>query len=226
MGKVRIICYCQKAYFRAKDKSRKAIRLVYFQGVIELTDDEILAALRANKTSWKAYAVIALLVVALSAAGAIALYKHFEAEKAVLVSQEQLKNTQQLADALKLSKQTAAELQKKIAEASPVIHYTVQAPTVQQAAGAVKKQIEAGTSPVNKIPADKTVVSPNTDQQKVDVYRITLEKARGGVNMLMLAGSGKGPEVGIGPAWNNRDNAVNLGYTSEKRYYGMWVRYF
>ncbi len=97
------------------------------------------------------------------------------------MQQEQLKQTDTLAAALNISQAEAKALQAKLIEAQnkpPVVSYHVTERTVEKAAEQVKKDIDAGKSPANKIPADKTIVTPNTDQQKVDVYRITMDKPR------------------------------------------------
>ncbi|MGL5513035.1 MAG: hypothetical protein ACRDBM_07420 [Sporomusa sp.] len=72
--------------------------------------------------------------------------------------------------------------------------------------------------------SDRTVVVANETDHKVDVLKINLNKARLGANVLVLAGDDG--EIGAGPSWKNRDNAINAGYTDKKRAYGMWVRYF
>jgi len=58
-----------------------------------------------------------------------------------------------------------------------------------------------------------------------DVIKITLDKARLGVNVLVLYDH-KYFEAGIGPSWKNRDTAVNIGVTTKKRAYVMGTSYY
>jgi hypothetical protein len=97
------------------------------------------------------------------------------------MQQQEIKNTATLAAALNIKEAEAKALQAKLVEAQnrpPVVSYHVTERTVEKAAEQVKKDIDAGASPANKIPADKTIVTPNTSEQKVDVYRITMDKPR------------------------------------------------
>lgn len=83
---------------------------------------------------------------------------------------------------------TGTEESKKVAREIQYIHdgakvpevtYYVTAPTVETAAAKVKEQITAqeATAPTAaKEKTDKTVVTVNTAQQKVDVYKINLQK--------------------------------------------------
>ena len=62
---------------------------------------------------------------------------------------------------------------------APEVTYYVTAPTVETAAAKVKEQItaqESAAPAAAKEKTDKTVVTANTDQQKVDVYKINLQK--------------------------------------------------
>jgi Tfp pilus assembly protein PilV len=132
------------------------------------------------KFNWRYVLAGLLVVVLLLGSAAVAGYFYLKHDHAVVLQQEQLKQADTLAKALNISQAEAKDLQKKLAEAKqPVVNYTIAAPTVQAAAEQVKKDIDAGKSPANNVPADKTVVTPNTQDQKVDVYRITLDKPRG-----------------------------------------------
>ena len=71
------------------------------------------------------------------------------------------------------------EIERSGGEA-PAITYYVQSPTVEKAAEKVAKQIEtrAPEAPAGVLEkSDRTIVTPNADKQKVDVYKITLRKA-------------------------------------------------
>ena len=189
------------------------------------------AAFKAAQNSIPLWVKIALagVLMALLCAAAAAGYYYLKHEHAALLSQQQITQTAELAKALDISHGTAKKLTAELAAAKnkePDIRYIVQAPTVERAAVQVKKDIDAGKSPANKIPADKTVVTPNKTEQKVDVYRITLDKARWGVNGLVLAGGSDAVEVGVGPSYHNKDWSVNAGVTSRSRVYVMVTRYF
>ena len=186
-----------------------------------------LAAAQKTVPLWAKIAV-AVLVIALMSAAAVAGYHWLKHEQAVVLSQQQIQQSAELAKALDISKSQAQKLTVELAKAKdkpPDIRYVVQAPTVEQAAKKVKEDIDAGKSPANKIPADKTVVTPNQTEQKVDVYRITLDKARWGVSGLVTAGS-DAVEFGAGLAYHNKDWGMAAGATSRGRIYVMGTKYF
>jgi len=201
-----------------------------------MDNDELLTKLRemelaaAQKTVplWVKIAV-AVLVIALMSSAAVAVYHWLKHEQAVVMSQQQIQHAAELAKSLDISKSQAQKLTVELAEAKdkpPKIQYIVQAPTVEKAADQVRKDIDAGKSPANKIPADKTVVTPNVPEQKVDVYRITLDKAKWGVSGLVLAGGNLPVEAGAGPAYHNKDWTITIGPTSQGRIFVMGTKYF
>ena len=148
---------------------------------IRSLEEEALASARASVPAVVKIILTVLAILLIICAGCAGYY-YMKHDNAVVISQEQLKNAEKLAKALDISQSTALALEKKLQEAQskpPAVSYTVQAPTVQQGAVEVKRQIDAGTSPANKVPADKTIVTPNVEEQKVDVYRITMDKPRG-----------------------------------------------
>ena len=116
-------------------------------------------------------------------------------EKPAVMTQEQTQDTAALRAQLDISKSNAEALQKRLAEAqagqrAPSTTYYVSAPTVERAAQVVEKQIREDdpTLPMAaREKSDRTVVTPITkdkdgkdlppDQQKVDVYKINLNKA-------------------------------------------------
>ena len=188
------------------------------------------AAFKAAQNSIPLWVKIALagVLLALLCAAATAGYYYLKHEHAALLSQQQITQTAELAKALSISDNQAKKLATELAAANqrePDIRYIVQAPTVEQAAVQVKKDIDAGKSPANAIKADKTIVTPNTKDQKVDVYRITLDKARWGFNALVLAGGGLPVEVGGGPSYHNKNWSANGGVTSRGRGYVMMTWY-
>ena len=201
-----------------------------------MDSDELLAKLRevelaaAQKTvpTWVKIAV-AVLVIVLIGTAAVAAYHWTHREKAQIMTELQIKQAAELAKALDISQAQAKKLAAELAvvkNRDPDIRYIVQAPTVEKAAEQVKRDIDAGKSPANMVPADKTVVTPNKTEHKVDVFRITLDKARWGVNGLVIAGGTEPVEVGVGPSYKNKDWAANAGMTSRSRYYLMGTKYF
>lgn len=192
-----------------------------------MDNEELLAKVRelelaAAKSSWPTWAKIAgaVLVLALLVTAAVAGYHWLKHDHAVVMSQQQIKSSAELAQKLDISQAQAKKLATELAAANnkdPDIRYIVQAPTVEKAAEQVRKDIDAGKSPANKIPADKTVVTPNKTEQKVDVFRITLDKARWGVSALVLAGGNEAVEFGAGAAYHNKDWSVSAGGTNRGR---------
>ena len=201
-----------------------------------MDNDELLAKLRefelaAAQKSVPLWAKIALavLVLVLIGTAAVAAYHWTHREKAQIMTELQIKQAAELAKALDISQAQAKKLAAELAVAKnrdPDIRYIVQAPTVEKAAEQVRKDIDAGKSPANKIPADKTVVTPNVKDQKVDVYRITLDKAKWGVSGLVLAGGSDPVEFGGGVAYHNKDWSATAGGTSRGRVYVMGTKYF
>lgn len=177
---------------------------------------------------WVKIALGLALIVAMVAAGTAAYY-YFQHDHAQIMTQEQIKSKDELAKQLNITqgqaKLLATEL-AKVQDKPPDVRYIVQAPTVEQAAVKVKDDIDKGKSPANQIPADKTIVTANKTDQKVDVYRITLDKAKWGVNALVLAGGTDPVEAGLGPSYHNKDWSLNAGATSRGRGYVMAVKYF
>lgn len=138
-----------------------------------------------SKANLIAYALAAVVLIA----GAIYYHNIQESrhQQAVTLTQEALQNINTLQNNLQVSEQNAQALQtelKKIntGQVQPVTNYYVQAPTVQAGAERVQQQIKNNDQtlpPAALDKTDRTVVMPNTDKQKVDVYKINLDKPRG-----------------------------------------------
>lgn len=117
-------------------------------------------------------------------------YKHKQLEKPVLLKQEQAKDPVKLANAIHITKDEAQQVVSKMETAQPVTTYYVQAPTVEQAAKQTQQAIKNEDPALPKAAtekADRTAVVANTDKQKVDVYKINLNKAhkiKAGVTVL------------------------------------------
>lgn len=103
----------------------------------------------------------------------------------IVMPQEQTTDTQAVENQLDVSQGTAEKITREIryiqtGETQPQVTYYVTAPTVEQAADKVAQDIKDGQPTVPKEAAqksDRTVVTADKDKQKVDVYKINLNKA-------------------------------------------------
>lgn len=130
-----------------------------------------------------------LILIILAIVG-VSIYNSYQVKKPVLLKQEQVKDPVKLANAIHITKDEAQQVVSKMETAQPVSTYYVQAPTVEQAAKqtqqAIKREDPALPKAVTE-KSDRTAVVANTDQQKVDVYKINLNKAhkiKAGVTVL------------------------------------------
>lgn len=102
----------------------------------------------------------------------------------IVMPQEQTTDTQAVKKQLGVSQNTAEKITKEIhyiqsGDTKPNVTYYVTAPTVETAAEQVAKDIKEGQPTVPKEAAqksDRTVVTADKDRQKVDVYKINLNK--------------------------------------------------
>ena len=140
-------------------------------------------------------AILAVLLVGI--AYAVGRYAGHEAAevKPIVMTQEETQNVKELRNQLDISERNAADLQRKLADVqrggkAPSTTYYVTAPTVERAATVVERQIrtdDAALPMAAREKSDRTVVTPiikdkdgqdlPPDQQKVDVYKINLNKA-------------------------------------------------
>ena len=119
-----------------------------------------------------------LILIILAIVG-VSIYNSHQVEKPVLLKQEQVKDPVKLANAIHITKDEARQVISKMETAQPAVTYYVQAPTVEQAAENVKKDIAHSNPNLPKAAtekSDRTAVVANTDEQKVDVYKIKLDK--------------------------------------------------
>lgn len=116
-------------------------------------------------------------------------------EKPAVMTQEQTRDAAALRAQLDISRANADALQKRLADAqagqrAPTVTYHVAAPTVERAAQVVERQIREDDPTLPRAArekSDRTVVTPivkdadgndlPSDQQKVDVYKVNLNKA-------------------------------------------------
>jgi len=182
----------------------------------------------------KRQAIILLGIVILIILAAWFGWQHYsntdaKLRQATVLTEKQAEEVKSLQEQLKISQGNAAALQAAYEQEKnkPATTFYVKAPSLPAAAEQVQERINNNDQtlpPMALEDSDRTVVVANETEHKVDVLKINLDKARLGMNVLVLAGDGG--EIGAGPSWKNRDNAINVGYTNKKNTYGMWVSYF
>lgn len=122
--------------------------------------------------------------------GCYHIYKQKQIEKPVVITQQQSKSPTELSKAIHVTEQQAQEVISIKERTQPVATYYTQAPTVEVAAEKVKQDIAHSNPNLPKAAtekSDRTAIVANTDQQKVDVYKINLNKAhkiKAGVTVL------------------------------------------
>ena len=123
--------------------------------------------------------IIPLLVFVFLCVGCYHLYNKRQIEKPVVVTQQQAKSPTELSKAIHVTEQQAQEVISIKERTQPVATYYTQAPTVEKAAEQVKKDIAHSNPNLPKVAtekSDRTAVVANTEEQKVDVYKINLNK--------------------------------------------------
>lgn len=123
--------------------------------------------------------LIPLLAFIFLCVGCYHLYKQKQIEKPVVITQQQAKSPIELSKAIHVTEQQAQEVISIKERTQPVATYYTQAPTVEQAAEKVKKDIEHSNPNLPKAAtekSDRTAVVANTEEQKVDIYKIKLDK--------------------------------------------------
>lgn len=140
--------------------------------------------------------ILCLLIIGIAyAVGRHSVVEQTATEKPAVMTQEQTQDKAVLRAQLDISRANADALQKRLAEVqagqrAPTTTYYVSAPTVERAAQVVERQIREDTPTLPRAArekSDRTIVTPITkdvdgkdlpaDQQKVDVYKINLNKA-------------------------------------------------
>ena len=126
---------------------------------------------------------ILLITIILCCVAAITgiIYSHDKSlkEKAKIVYPEDLKNTEIIQKTLSIDKDNAEELKTRIPSVKPRVTYYIESPTVETAAEETVKRINEKDESLPRIAtekSDRTVVTPDKDRQKVDVYKINLNK--------------------------------------------------
>lgn len=135
------------------------------------------------RENWKFWLSI-LLAIVFFVSGLIVYMRHEEKRvtEPITVKYEDLTNSEKIKKTLGVDAGTSREITRQIerihdGNVRPIVTYTVEAPTVDAAATETAKAIKEGDA---RLPApaleqtDRTVVTPNTDKQTVDVYKINL----------------------------------------------------
>lgn len=138
---------------------------------------------------WKADAVkavsFAVIAVAIIAALTVAIRwdREERREKPVVITQEEARDPEKIEKQLKVTPIESRVITREIQRSSdtpPAVTYYVQAPTVQKAAEDTAKQLKSKDKslPVKALEkSDRTIVTPDEQLNKVDVYKINLRKA-------------------------------------------------
>lgn len=111
-------------------------------------------------------------------------------QEPIILNQAIVKNPQKMAETLNITPKAAAEVISYKENTEPVATYYTKAPTLHDAAVITKNAIKdkSPNIPQEAIEkSDRTAVVENTDEQKIDVYKINLNKAHrimGGVTVL------------------------------------------
>lgn len=106
---------------------------------------------------------------------------HIDKKQPQVVTTNTLQDTKALSKAINIPTATAVQVQREIQRTNePVVSYYVQASDVASAAKQTKQAINNKSKSLPAVvtaKSDRTVVTPDTDRQKVDVYKINLNKA-------------------------------------------------
>ena len=139
-----------------------------------------------NSINRKKLAVLILSVILLVGI-TVGIFRSCSRQKSepIVMPQEQTTDTQAVKNQMDVSQGTAEKITREIryiqtGETQPQVTYYVTAPTVEQAADKVAQDIKDGQPTAPKEAAQKsyrTVVTADKDKQKVDVYKINLNKA-------------------------------------------------
>ena len=110
-------------------------------------------------------------------------YEKYQDEKPKVMTTEEVHDPANVAKEIHVTTPAAQTIVREIERSgstTPQISYYVTAPTVEKGAETVAKQVEEKSpeAPAGVLQkSDRTIVTPNADKQKVDVYKISLRKA-------------------------------------------------
>ena len=131
------------------------------------------------KERYKLAITIALCVFIAIVGMLIYHHKQKQLEKPVVITQQQAKAPKELSKAIHITEQEAQEVISKKERTQPIATYYTKAPTVEKATEQVKQDIAHSNPNLPKAAtekSDRTAIVANTDEQKVDVYKINLNK--------------------------------------------------
>lgn len=136
----------------------------------------------SNGGKWAA--IGAILFLTLSIVAGLVYYRDRQKEESPKVlTKEETKNPDTVSKELKVSYPEAQTIVREIERTSgeaPSITYYVQSPNLDRAAETTETMIRKNDKSLPKAvtaKSDRTVVTPDTTAQKVDVYKINLNKA-------------------------------------------------
>lgn len=110
-------------------------------------------------------------------------YEKYQDEKPKVMTTEEVHDPAKVAKEIHVTTPAAQTIVREIersGSSTPQITYYVTAPSVEKGAETVAKQIEEKSpeAPAGVLQnSDRTIVTPNEEKQKVDVYKISLRKA-------------------------------------------------
>lgn len=125
---------------------------------------------------------VALLMLLVVVAG-LFVYNVMHTKKVqepVIINQTVAKNPVKLGEALNVSPKVAKEVISIKENTQPLVTYYTQAPTLHDAAVVTKNAIKEKSPIIPKeatAKSDRTAVVENTDEHKIDVYKINLNKS-------------------------------------------------
>ena len=122
-----------------------------------------------------------ILVMIMSYYGYVKMRDSINDSKPKLINSETLNDSNALAKAIKVSPITATQIEREIDRTKkPIASYYIQSPNIVKAAEQSQESIKNNDPNLPQIAtmkSDRTIVTPNEEQQKVDVYKINLNKA-------------------------------------------------
>lgn len=110
-------------------------------------------------------------------------YEKYQDEKPKVMTTEEVHDPAKVTKEIHVTTPAAQTIVREIersGSSTPQITYYVTAPSVEKGAETVAKQIEEKSpeAPAGVLQnSDRTIVTPNEEKQKVDVYKISLRKA-------------------------------------------------
>lgn len=127
-------------------------------------------------------AIVVVVILDIAYAG-YRIYEDVQNEKPKVMTTEEVHDPAKVTKEIHVTTPAAQTIVREIERSgstTPQISYYVTAPTVEKGAETVAKQIEEKSpeAPAGVLQkSDRTIVTPNEEKQKVDVYKISLRKA-------------------------------------------------